>query len=130
MNNNQRIMAVACAAEAGTGLGLLVVPSLVVGLLLGSGPLGIAIVISRVAGIALIALAIACWPDAGATGSAKPYIGMLTYNALAALVLAQVGLAGATSGILLWPVALLHLILAVLLAWAWSDERRARATQG
>jgi hypothetical protein len=129
MDNNRRIMAVACAAEAGTGLGLLIVPSFVVGLLLGAEPLGIAIVISRVAGIALIALAIACWPDTASPGSSKPYVGMLTYNALVALVLAQVGLAGATGGILLWPVALFHLVLAILLTWAWFDGRRASATQ-
>ena len=130
MNNNQRIMIVACAAEAATGLGLLGVPSLIVGLLLGAEPIGIALVISRVAGIALISLAIACWPDAGATGSNKPYVGMFTYNALITLILAQVGLAGATSGILLWPAGLFHLTMSILLGWAWSQRRSAGTTQG
>jgi len=130
MNNNQRIMTVACAAEAATGLGLLVAPSLVVGLLLGAEPIGIALVISRVVGIALISIAIACWPDSGTTGSNRPYVGMLTYDALTTLILAQVGLAGAPSGILLWPVVLFHLTLAILLGWAWSQRRTLGKTQG
>ena len=110
-------------AEAATGLGLIAAPSVVVGLLMGVEPEGIAIVISRVAGIALIALAIACLPDLGARGSAKPYLAMMLYNALVALVLAKVGFDGEMIGILLWPVAILHLVLSVLLAWAWSRMR-------
>jgi hypothetical protein len=85
MDNDQRIIAVSCAAEAATGLGLLAVPALIVGLLLGEEPEGIAIVLSRVAGIALITLAIACWPEPPARGGAKPYLAMLLYNGLVAL---------------------------------------------
>ena len=119
MTNEQRIIALASVAEAATGLGLIAVPWLVVSLLLGVEPEGIAIVISRVAGIALIALAIACWPDPAAKRSATPYIALLLYNALVALVLAKVGLDGDAVGVLLWPVAILHLLLSALLAWAW-----------
>jgi hypothetical protein len=61
---------------------------------MGVEPEGVAIVISRVAGIALIALAIACWPGPAAKRSPTPYIAMLLYNALLALVLATVGLDG------------------------------------
>ena len=48
--------------ELGTGLGMLAIPSFVGEALLGS-PFGTAIepVIARVAGIALLALAVACW---------------------------------------------------------------------
>ena len=120
MNNEQRIIALASTAEAATGLGLLALPALIVGLLLGVEPEGIALVISHVAGIALIALAMACWPEPAAGGGAKPYLAMLFYNALVAIVLAMVGFGGEMGGILLWPVAILHFFLAVLLAWAWS----------
>lgn len=54
--------------------------------------------LSRVAGIVLVALTIACWPDARARERAKPYAGMLFYNLLIALVLAKVGLDGERSG--------------------------------
>jgi hypothetical protein len=128
MTNGQRIIAVACLAEAGTGLGLIAAPWLVVGLLMGVQPEGVAIVISRVAGIALIALAIACWPGPSGRENAKPYLAMLVYNALVALVLAKVGLDAEMSGFLLWPVAILHILLSVLLAWAWSRLKRTSGT--
>ena len=50
------VLIFAAVAEAGTGLALLVVPSLVGRLLLGEELTGIAIPVARVAGIALIAL--------------------------------------------------------------------------
>jgi len=122
MTIGQRIIAVASAAEAATGLGLIAVPWLVVGLLMGVEPEGVAIVISRVAGIALIALAIACWPEPAAKGSARPYMAMLVYNALVALLLTMVGTNDETVGVLLWPVAILHFALSALLGWAWSKR--------
>jgi hypothetical protein len=130
MNNEQRIIALASTAEAATGLGLLALPALIVGLLLGVEPEGIALVISRVAGIALIALAMACWPEPAAGGSAKPYLAMLFYNAFVAIVLAMVGFGGEMGGILLWPVAILHFLLAALLAWAWSRVKTTRVSVG
>jgi hypothetical protein len=49
------------AGEVATGLALLIVPSLVGQLLLGEVLTDIAIPVARVAGIALVALGIACW---------------------------------------------------------------------
>jgi hypothetical protein len=69
---------VAAAAEAATGLALLIVPSLVGQLLLGETLTGVAIPVARVAGVALIGLGIACWPG-------PPLIGMLTYSATVTL---------------------------------------------
>jgi hypothetical protein len=71
----------AAVAEAVTGLALLLVPSLVGQLLLGEQLIGGAIPVARIAGIALVALAVACWPG-------PPLVGMLTYSALVALYLA------------------------------------------
>jgi len=123
MNSGQRIIAAASVAEAATGLGLVAVPSVVVGLLLGAELEGVAIVLSRVAGIALISLAIACWPDGDTERAGRSYFGMLLYNALVAVLLLIVGIGGEASGALLWPVVLLHGVLSVLLAWAWSRQR-------
>ena len=72
---------------------------------------GAGIVVSRVAGIALIALGVACWPG-------PQLIGMLIYSAAVTLYLAYVGFAGDLSGILLWPAVVLHVILTALLARA------------
>jgi hypothetical protein len=104
----KRVLIFAAVAEAGTGLALLIVPSLVGQVLLGAELTGIAVTVARVAGIALIALGVACWPG-------TPRVGMLTYSAAVALYLAYVGFAGGSSGILLWPAVVLHVILTALL---------------
>jgi hypothetical protein len=104
----------ASVAEAGTGLALLIVPSLVGQLLLGEPLAGVAIPVARVAGIALIALGIACWPG-------SPLIGMLTYSAMVALYLAYLGLGAGMSGILLWPAIILHILLTAVLARTWRS---------
>src|SRR5215472_10446828 len=69
----------AATIEAATGLALLIVPSLVAQLLLGEELTTVAVPIARVAGIALIALGIACWPG-------PPLAGMLTYGGLVAAI--------------------------------------------
>jgi hypothetical protein len=106
----------AAVAEVATGLSLLIAPSLVVHLLLGEQLTGLAMPVARVAGIALIALGIACWPG-------PPLVGMLTYSALVTLHLAYLGFAG-LSGILLWPAVVLHAILTALLSRDVTRVRR------
>ncbi len=112
----KKVLVLAAVGEAATGLALLIVPSLVGRLLLGEDLTGVAIPVARVAGIALIALGVACWPG-------PPRVGMLIYSAAVTLYLAYVGFAGRLTGILLWPAVVLHVILTALLARAsLSDE--------
>ena len=89
------------------GVALLIVPSLVGRLLLGEELTGITIPVARVAGIALIALGVACWPG-------PPRVGMIIYSAAVTFYLAYLGFAGGLSGILLWPAVVLHAILTTL----------------
>jgi hypothetical protein len=110
----------AAVGEASTGLALLIVPALVGRLLLGEELTGIAIPVARVAGIALLALAVACWPG-------TPLVGMLTYSAAVTLYLAYLGVTGGSTGILLWPAVVLHAILTVLLTRA-STKGKERQT--
>ena len=112
----RRVLALAAVAEAATGAALLIVPSLVGRLLLGEELSGVALPVARVAGIALIALGIACWPG-------TPLVGMLTYSVLVTLYLAYLGFAHGLTGMLLWPAVVLHGILTVLLVRTWSGER-------
>jgi len=77
----KKVLTFAACVEVVTGLALLVVPSLVGRLLFGEELTGIAIPVARVTAIALIALALACWPG-------PPVVGMLTYSAVVALYLA------------------------------------------
>jgi len=101
----------AAVGEAATGLALVIFPSLVGQLLFGVELTGVALPVARVAGIALIALGVACWPG-------PPLVGMLIYSAVVTLYLAYVGVAGGFSGPLLWPAVGLHVILTALLARA------------
>ena len=109
----------AAVGEAGTGLALLIAPSLVGRLLLGEELTGVAMAVARVAGIALIALGIACWPG-------PPLAGMLVYTASVMLYLAYIGFVGGLSGILLWPAVVIHMILAVLLTREAATERKTK----
>jgi len=108
------VLVVTAVIEVATGMALLVVPSLVGQLLLGAELTGIAATVARVTGLALIALGVACWPG-------TPLAGMLTYSVTVTLYLAYVGIAGGPTGILLWPVIVLHLILTILLARALTS---------
>jgi hypothetical protein len=115
----KRALILAAVGEAATGVALLIVPSLVGRLLLGVALTGVAIPVARVAGIALIALGVSCWPG-------SPPIGMLTYSAVITLYLAYVGFAGGLTGILLWPAVVLHLILTALLTRVATKYRDLR----
>jgi len=120
----KKALVFAAVSEAATGLALLIVPSLVGRLLLGEDLTGIAIPVARVAGIALIALGIACWPG-------TPLVGMLTYSAAVTLYLAYVGFAGDLTGILLWPAVVLHIILtALLIRESTSDKEKNTKAMG
>ena len=115
----KRVLIFAAVGEAATGVALLIVPSLVGQLLFGGALTGIAIPVARVAGIALIALGVACWPG-------TPLAGMLTYSAAVTLYLAYLGFAGGLSGILLWPAVVLHVILTALLILASTSDKETK----
>ncbi len=100
----KNVLIFAAIGEAAAGLALLIVPSLAGHALFGEQLTGVAIPVARLAGIALIALGIACWPG-------PPLVGMLTYSASVTLYLAYLGIAGGATGVFLWPAVVLHMIL-------------------
>src|ERR1035438_3462598 len=83
-----KILMLAALAEAGTGVILIAYPPIVVRLLFNAEIAGAGIGMSRLAGMALIGLGVACWPGAGALRAAY---GMLTYSVLAMLYLIHLG---------------------------------------
>ena len=115
---------IAALGEATTGLVLLAYPPIVVRLLFGAETMGPGVVMSRIAGIALIGLGVACWP--GKT-CLQPLYGMLAYSTLVTLYLIVVGLGGA-AGILLWPAVAVHAGLSILLVNSCSKERKTPVT--
>ena len=120
----KNLLTLAAVAEAATGLALLIVPSLVGHLLLGTELTGVAVPVGRVLGIALIALGVTCWP--GRT----PLCGMLTYSLLTTAFLAYVGIRGDWVGPLLWPAVVVHAVMMILLGRAWfTNQSTAKAHQ-
>ena len=119
----KELLVFAALLEALTGLALLAYPPLVIRLLFNSNIAGAGALMSHLAGISLIALAMACWPD---RDTLRPFCGMLIYGVLAALFLVYVGVTGRV-GILLWPAVALHAALSLLLVRAWMKERRSVA---
>jgi hypothetical protein len=121
------VLVLAAVGEAATGLALLIVPSLVGRLLLGEDLTGVAIPVARVAGIALIALGVACWPGSDADNSpSRALRAMLCYGLFTTLYLAYLGIGGERVGRLLWSAVAIHAILTTLLVRAWLKEHRAR----
>jgi len=107
--------------EAATGLALLVAPWLVGRWLLGTELVGVSVVVARVAGIALLALGIACWLG-------TPLCGMLSYSTLATAYLAWLAIGGVWAGPLLWPVVGLHAVFTILLGRIWISNLRPKRT--
>jgi hypothetical protein len=117
-----KVLKLAALAEAGTGVILLVVPPIVVRLLFGAEIAGIpdvGVIMSRLAGIALVGLGTACWPGAD---NRRAFYGLVTYSVLAMLYLIYIGVRAAQVGLLLWPAVVVHAILIVLLAGAWLKQ--------
>lgn len=115
-----KVLAIVALAEAGTGVVLLAYPPVVVRLLFGLENEGAGIIMSRLAGIALIGLGVACWPG---NSAGQQLYGMLSYSTLAMLYLIYIGVRGEVVGVLLWPAVVVHVILVVLLVSAHFKER-------
>ena len=124
------LLMVTAVLEAATGLALLVMPSAAVSILLGvplETPGGL--VAGRLAGAALVALAVACWQtkDGERGGTSTGVVeAMLFYNFAATVVLAYAGTRLELRSGLLWPAIVLHLGLG---AWCllslWFTSRKS-----
>ena len=114
------------AIEIVTGIGMLVAPAFLIGLLLGNGlgPIGIAV--TRVLGIGLFSLGIAGWDSQEqAQGAALgPRTGLVVYNVAATAMFVYLGTTGAMNGLLLWPAAALHLVISLLMLGAIIRHRQ------
>jgi hypothetical protein len=123
------LLIVAAVIEAVAGLGLLLIPTVAVSALLGiplDTPTGL--VAGRIAGAALVGLAIACWQARnGERGSAATGVveAMSFYNFAAAIVLVYAGIRLDLRSALLWPAIVLHLCLGVwCVSNLWFSRRK------
>lgn len=135
MNGTPRpLLAVMGAAEAATGLVLATAPSILVELLLGATPGTTAgVTVSRVAGVALLALGVACWlarQDAASRAARGLIAAMLVYNAGVVAILVLAWANQGLSGVALWPVVLAHAALAVWCVVALSGGNKEKSLSG
>ena len=123
------LLIIVAVIEASAGVALLLIPTVAVSALLGA-PLDThtGLVAARIAGAALVALAIACWQARnGERGNAAIGVveAMTFYNFAAAMVLVYAGIRLELRSALLWPAIVLHLGLG---AWCvlnlWFTRRK------
>jgi hypothetical protein len=124
----KKLLAFSAASEAALGVIWLVYPPIVARLFFDAELAGVGMVMGRVAGIALIALGLACWPgsDAGRSPS-RALRAMLCYGLLATLYLAYLGIRREWVGSLLWPAVAVHVVLVLLLARGWLKDQHVDA---
>jgi hypothetical protein len=122
------LLVVTAVVEGGTGLVLLVLPSVPLALLLGVGPASPETgVVARLAGAALLALGVICWFARNERHGSAPHglvTGVLVYDVTAAALLTYAGVALNMAGPLLWPAAVVHAALAVWCVRCLSAEPR------
>ena len=105
------------AAEGATGAAALVAPNLVTRALLGGDVTGTGEAMSRFAGIALMGLAVACWPERAPRPVSRSAVrGLLFYSSVVVIALTVGGITGVAHGPLLWPAVAIHVAMSAFLA--------------
>jgi len=106
------VVGAAAWLEMIVGALFLTVPDVPCLLLFGAQPEAIGMPLGRFLGIALVALGFVCLPSRD-TGSPRNVVrGLFAFNAGVAILFACVAVASALHGLLLWPVVILHTIIA------------------
>jgi hypothetical protein len=119
-------VAIGAGFEVLVGIVLFADPSLLTRLLFASDLTPPGQEMGRVAGLALLGLALACLPRPGAGETSKATVqGLLLLSVLVAAYLIYLGLSAGSVGILLWPATATHIVLAILLVRVWINKRRA-----
>ena len=117
---------IVAAGEAATGVALALFPRVVIELLFGgteAGATGLAM--SRIGGMALLAMGVACWPTASASGAARARTVLMAYSALVTVYLGALAMDGELRGALLWPAVVVHVVVTAVLARARTAPPRA-----
>jgi hypothetical protein len=107
----QRFVVMAAAwLEIIVGASLVVVPDVLCMLLFATKPEGIGVPLARFAGFGLLALGIACLPSTAT--SRRGVVGLFVFNVGVTILFAWVGIVTTVHGFLLWPVVILHAVIA------------------
>ena len=110
---SQRFVVSAAAwLEIIVGALFLTVPDVLCLLLFGARPEATGMILARFVGIALVALGTAGLPSMGAVSRRNVVLALFAFNVGVAILFAWVGIASTLHGFLLWPVVILHTIIA------------------
>ena len=112
--NVRTLVLLSSAIEAATGVALVAVPDVAGRMLLGVELSAGGTAVARVAGFALFALGLACWPASGYATS-RATRALFVYNLPAGVYLGYLRIGGGFTGHLLWPACALHIVLGGLL---------------
>ena len=117
MRSQEKLFTASALIEAAAGLPLVSLPALAIWLLLGvREPSAEALIVSRIGGAALLAIAVACWlgrVDGGSPSQHGMLWALLLYNVGAFAVLAFSGSMLRMAGVALWPAVGLHAVMAI-----------------
>jgi small basic protein len=128
------LLAISAIFEGIVGIGLLIIPVLVVSNFLNT-PLETpgGLFAARLCGAAIITLAICCWKARGveiATDAMGVVTAMLFYNFAAAAVLVYAGVRLGLQSPLIWPAIVAHAVLGFwCAALVWRQSRRIKRTK-
>lgn len=118
MRQSSALLMMAALVEGATAVAIMLAPGLAVRLLFVSDLDETGLRVARIAGIVLFAFALACWVAARNGEPKAPMVGMLVYNLLIGGYFLFVCAKAPDIGPLLWPVTVLHVVFAAMLARA------------
>lgn len=122
------LILVSAVLETGTGFALLTLPRFAVRVLLGVELVGAGVATSRLCGVALISLGLACWPESQPAlhrMDRRAARALLVYNASATAYLGGLLAFDGYRGVLLVPAIVIHAVLAALVARMVVGFRRS-----
>jgi hypothetical protein len=115
--NIRNLMIVESVIEGFTGIFLIIFPAILTTILFDS-PIDTpaSISVARVGGVALLALALACW--LGRNDTASPAVNglvkaLMLYNTAIAVLFLYAGFGLGLSGIVLWSVTVFHVLMSI-----------------
>jgi hypothetical protein len=132
MPSPRQLLAIAALVECVAGLAFIIAPGATAALLLGAKPDRVGLMVGRVAGVALSALAISCWgarTDSGGAARAGTLVAITAYNAGAGLLLLLFAATGRAHGLVVWGAGLLHLVLAAGFVGSLGRSRDVSVTK-
>ena len=126
----RKLVFVAAAIEAATGVALIANPNLVASLLLGADLSEAGTAVGRVGGFGLLCLGLACLPNRDGATARVTWV-LFVYNFLAAVYLGYLSFGGVFVSKILWVAFVLHVLLTILLARpAYEAASGAKVARG